>query len=714
MSQNILEDVIAMSHDLIELVQDDPRVLTTEMVTDENRGTMWLIHLRNGDTLWSGAGMFETATRCRRHYRVRPRSRGPICPPVDDKDPIPPEDIEVWIRRRHPEIDDWSFDRHVVLYGLVQAGKTELILSMIWISQYVYKIPCVLVLANMEASYNQVLGKNVPEFNCMMRDEFGERASPLFLKTTGYRGRSSFDIDIEQDHTWLRVAMGNPAQLRRLVNTTHNPFVLFSDEADVHVKGWNDNADMTSTGPLMKQLQGMAVGSVKITATPFALYNQDGALQKTIVMNKPNNYRGLSETEWVFSTDADSKSVRQGSAPKAVRLLNEMVTILRPRVESDSRKYMTILVNGPATIARQNALAQAITRRRPQWCAYVMNSDGGKSSIKQAMRTHMIPTGMVTISSLYDKFERDGGDEFKVNIIVACLTASRAISFRPTSKRRGTGGLHGMIFFPSATCHAAQLIQFMRVWGKFDENYPHVRVRTTQTVYDKLYSEITHNLKAFAEITSETGLSREQIEGVHVIDVGLHDRRAVDDTKIVDKVSMLKREFETEDEIREFLAGDFGNRVSVMTERLVPVRRADVEGGFHYGHYGVGGRVEQNRMTTHLKQISNDVPLDNGFQVCWHKTRYEDHHTMTRRYGNRRSAETNYMSRVVAGSGDDIDEFVNIVVWKPEYSKRQNAMEEWSLERFNDDRAYIFQTTKNTWRYYTTSEKRKCGMLSHA
>lgn len=150
-----------------------------------------------------------------------------------------------------------------------------------------------------------------------------------------------------------------------------------------------------------------------------------------------------------------------------------------------------------------------------------------------------------------------------------------------------------------------------------------------------------------------------------------------------------------------------------MTENLIPVRRSDVEGGFQYGE-NIGGTSDGNLMTRKLKeQLGNQVPTDQGFQICWHNKRYEDHHTMTRRYGHTRSGDANYMSHVVAGSGDNDDDFVNVVIWKPEFSKRQDPMEEWNLDRFCNNRAYIFQTTRNTWRYYTLGEKRKCGIISH-
>lgn len=676
-----------MNQGVMDRIQDDPRVISVEMIPDEDHGTMWLVHLDNGITLWSGVGLFDMATRHLDHYRVRPH---PPPPATVEKDPMIVREIEGWIRRRHPEIDEWSFDGITVLYGLVQSNKTEMILSMIWIGQYVRGIPCVLVLANMASSYNQVLGKNATAFNDMLIEEFGERA--LLIRTTGFRGCAVAPTDEPADPTWLRVAMSNPAQLNRLISTIRPPFLLFCDEADVHVKACHEETDTTCTGPLMRRLEEMAEGTVKITATPFGVLNMEGAIQKTIMMRTPKNYRGLSETEWVISSDADADAVRRGSASKAIRILDTMIDVLRPRVEDNGHRYMSILVNAPSTIAGQDKLAQAIAARRPGWNVYVMNSGDGQTSIRRATAKQMIPTGMETISSLYDRFERDDG--FHTNIIIAQMAAARAVSFRPTSKRVGTGGLHGMIFFPSAACHMAQMIQYMRVWGIFAEDYPRVMVHTTQHVYDRLHSEITHNLRAFAEATSRTGVSREQIEGVPVIDVGLHDRRAVDDTRILGRVSMLRTEFETRDEIEQLLDHD---RFVVLTEEE-PIRiPSDTIPSFVPEM--IGTSREARAIRRRLEDILPAHIPRSSFQISWNKARHEKLHHLP----SRMTAGGEYNPKAVVGLSGNV---INVIIWK-------DAFRNLLISDLREDTAYLFMTTRARWRFFTHSEKRRVGVLSH-
>lgn len=347
-----------MNQELIDRIRGDPGVVSVEMVPDENRGTIWSIHLRNGGTLWSGGGVFDIVARDGARCTVRRRARRPHNIP-DVPDIVMVEEIEPWLRWRHPEIDEWVVGENSILYGRVQSGKTALILSMIWITQHVHNTPCILVLANMVQSYHHVLGKNATEFNEGLLETFGDRARPFFLKTTGFRGGAVAAEDV--DPTWLRVAMSDPAQIRRLLTAVPGRFMLFSDEADVHVKACDEETDTTSTGPLMRRLQEMASGSVKISATPFAMWNEKHAVQKTIRMRVPPNYRGLSEAEWDICSEADAQAVRRGNAPTTVRLLDTMVRRLRPRVEHDRRRrYLSILINAPPTIRGQNRLVTIV------------------------------------------------------------------------------------------------------------------------------------------------------------------------------------------------------------------------------------------------------------------------------------------------------------------------------------------------------------------
>lgn len=677
-----------------------------EMLPDEEHGTVWVIFRDGCDPLVITLSTLTAHT----HPDVLQRLNNRVATQPND-DAIVGE-IYDWLRARHPtELARWDHnpeERNVIVYGLVQSGKTNLILSMAWVSQHVYRTKVVLVLSNMLDSYNQVLRKSVREFNDALIGRFGEeRVSHFLIKSRGYQGRNAPRVD-DDDHTWLRVVMGNASQLRRFQNTIRGEFDVLCDEGDTLIKGVDEESDQSKMGEWMKTIKARASFVANITATPLACWNEKNVVNKTISMNVPENYRGEPETAWCYSTDEEADKVRRGDADQAIAVLQEMVDHQRPIVEPRSR-YVSILVNAPHQIASQDRLALSIKQARPDWGVYVMNSGGFQGQVKEATQTGIRPSGVSTISALYDRFEAIDSRGFKIYVIVACQRASRAISFRPTTTQNGTGGLHGMIFFPSPGCHAAQLIQYMRVWGKYAHDYPKIRVRTTEDVHHKLRNEIAHNLRRFAEANQEAGLSREQIEGVPVVDIGCrHDRPAVDDTCVADKTHASRQEFDTQEELRAHLAAEGTTNFVVMTERFLSVRKEDVRGGFRYG---LQRGAAQNQMRHALEDaLPANVPTtQGGFQVCWNNARYEQLHTISSRYNE----SGQYNCRVVAGSGGDDGEYVNVVVWKLRYCKHDDPTLDWTLGRFQPNSAYLFQTTKGTWRYYTAGIMPTHGVLAH-
>lgn len=368
-------------------------------------------------------------------------------------------------------------------------------------------------------------------------------------------------------------------------------------------------------------------------------------------------------------------------------------------LESITTRSRTItIIEATHTNTKCSKWARKIAaRRRPGWNIYTMNSDGGNTSIRRATPDAVVPTGMLTISSLYDLFETSDHDGFEIHIIIAKETASRTISFRPTSKRIGTGGLHGMMFFPSSRCNSAQSNQYMRLFGIYEEDYSRSLIMTTRTAFDKLHSEINHNLPRMAEATSIMGTSRGQIERIPVIDVGLHDRTAVDDTAIEDRASMLRKEFRTTDEIRGFLA-DPVDRFIVLTEDE-PIRIAP-EAFPAFVPEMNGTSTEACALRRQITQGLPERVANKSIQISWNEARYEKLHHLP----SRLTARGEYNSDVVVGLSVEGD--IHAIVWKDEC---RNLL----LAQLREDTAYLFRTTKGRWRYFLHHETRRFGVLVH-
>jgi len=677
-------DILEMQRRLRQRVGNNPEI-RTEMIEDDKDGIAWVATVR-GEGRW--------LTSCIRldpedeEWFPRPIPSSSLTPTADIH-----EQIKTWIHGNYPATKAWEPVGQTVLFGKVQAGKTANILAMIWLGIHDLKKRCVLLLANMTGSYNQVLGRDAMAFNDHLLEEFGEAARPFMLRVHGgrYKTRSAIDP------LAFFVVMGNPAQLRRLLEETLDEteeVLLFSDEADVHIKGTTEERDDTQTGPLYRRLEQRSLGVMNVTATPFSLWNRVEARQKTLQIPDPPEYRGTKEMDWCLVSSQDALGVRNGNVGIAKRLLEDMIQVQKPRVVAAGRGYMTILLNGPSSIGRQDALARAIASTTTHR-VFSMNS-GGSSLIKEARRNHMVPTGRHCIATLYDEFELEAlrnPHHFQVYVIVACQTASRAISFRPTSKQIGTGGLNGMIFLPSATSHMAQKIQFMRPFGKYTPDYPTIRIATTEETVRSLRDEIEINLPVLATATREMGISRTQIEGSPVLRVGHHDRKAVDDTCLVNSCSVMSRDFPSQEALLTFLGNKF--QIRIMTEGHRDIPMPDMV----YTTDGAMRKKIRENVQAGLPEAFRKEKL----QFCWNDSRYQTHHSIKKGNGHE------YRSRCIAGHGgfDAPHDRIRIVFWKAEYCCEDAT----SLE--DADTAYLFETTRGGWRYYNSKEQRKIGILSH-
>lgn len=682
-------DLIVHLENLTDMVRDTD--VHVEIRQDEDGAVVFALHNRSETDIRVGVLMTLEPGRVR---ILHPRD----CPApvrgggVGGEDKIKIDEIHQWLLHKFPEIREYGFEGGVIIYGRVQMGKTGLILALNWIAQYVHGTTCLLALANMKGSFHQVMGKNTVEFNRDLRGRFGD----------GY-GLRMCDRLVGGGAPATRVFMCNPTQIRRVAGeVAGRPYILFVDEADTAVKGADETLDVSKTGPLFRALQENAVGMVEITATPFALYNQkDGPARMTIRMRPRETYRGFHETDWEMVDAKTARAIRMGSIRSAKQWINKIVCARRPLVEASGRRYMTLLLNGPTTMKRQEIIALALARSRRYDGVYVMNSDG-PHLIKQAVGTELRSKDMDAVSLLYDEFEtrsrREPEHRLRVYIIVAGLTASRAISFRPTSVAIGTNGLHAMLLLPSVTAHCSQLIQYMRIWGNYAEDYPRLFCATTEVTHRRIRGEVHHNLEVLAERTSEMGDCRKKIEGSVLVDTRRHDRPAVDDTHLANRTSVCHTDFDSMDEIERYLDAhlDGLSRVWMTHEQ---VTRVAPPPGFAYTH----DRVLQRRFLNHFRQSLGVRRL----HISWSDTRYQDLHNIHRRFGNQRK---NYMGEAIVGDGIDSTKMY-CVRWREQFCNDDLSIRD---ETFWSSAVFLSRTSRGKYRFYHHAHhQEKMGVLSH-
>lgn len=600
--------------------------------------------------------------------------------------------IHTRLQNAFPEMVEWDPGvkndvKRINIYGLVQSGKSSLILALIWKSRYILGHQPILVLANMIGSYHQMISRDIPRFNAVFCPNF-----PILVEGLAYI--KSLPLGIRTSAKPLLVVMGNPCQLKRLydhlekIKGVHH---LFVDEADQMVKHVNPSKDQAKTSRLFHNIQERCDGVTTITATPFALWNEDVAFpQKTIIKQPGPHYRALSDLEFIETPSCLGE--RNGS----LYALSEFVKhVVAEHVRSQhlhhypTRKYATILINTDSRQSQQDRLARILSL----WSnhVFVVNSNVGVQPFQKGEMVHAPHGYSPHIGDLYNTFEKEDNDAFSIKIIVAGLKASRAVSFRPSDPDLGDGGINAMIYLPSKSSHMTQLIQAQRPFGNYSAGFPKQFLYSSKQVIEKLRAELTHNIPCMAEATRSQGNPRRQIEGLVMIDTrSKHDRSCVDDTVLVNKRNVHSTEY---NRLSEILDLHLKPRSVIMTEAFRTISYP----GFVY--------TPESRLQTIQRQHLKAREQAASLQVCWNPPRYEQLHDMKQRFG----ATMQYNTRIVCGDPFLPNENVPVVVWKAEFCRSGAEM------RWRDDTAYIYQTTRNTWRVFTTTNQhQKSGVLRHS
>jgi hypothetical protein len=612
--------------------------------------------------------------------------------------------IHEWILENYPQLRDLGQD--ILLYGQTQSEKTGYILRTLWIQNYVYLRHTTLILNNDLGSFAQVMTR-IAEFNRTIIDEFGDRAATLCPISVQ---------QLQQGHRWLRkntvVLLGNASQMRRFREFRQGQgqeLAVVFDEADTAVKSANGQSDETVVGPILRELHDQALFTMEVTATPFAQLNTVSERRpKILIVPLSADYRNSMDHEYLYFSDEDDvKLLRKGDPDIAVREVDQLRHRIRLRVQqSPNQKYSMILLNVTPEIKDQERMGKAIATRTDIQ-VWLRNSKSSRYPIQRITQDGVVEpyTSCLDIADLFNELERR--DQYSENVIIACNTASRGTTFRPR-RSVGSGGLHAMIYLPSPGAHAAAIIQAGgRIDGKYEADYPKIIIKTDQKTYLGRNAEIFNNYPAMLNRVADPSYgdipSREKIENLELVHVGKHDRKAVDDTNLDNQSSIMKRNFDTPQEVLAFLDTTrdlYPNGHTIMTQEsrslIIP---------------GISSPPTEQYRTWRTQQhneIKRRLGLHHNHRLILSLKSGDDQfthiHDMKHRFHDNNDR---YRTRFVAGVNSN-DE-VRVVVWKPRFS----AGDADYARPEEQGTAYLFETTEGKWRFFAIGENRRFGRLSH-
>jgi hypothetical protein len=636
----------------------------------------------------------------RMHRPAVERGHHPIANPNPDTNEV----LKIWEKlcEKYQHLETLIQDTKVV-YGLAQSGKTEYILGCIWGISFVQNEKAVLVLMNSLDSREQLCTRDVINFNRVIygvcEDLFIEDSRKYQLMAEGFSRVGEHRSYSSAKNIFL-VAMGNISQLRKMKSVLREnnvgPYRMVIDEADTLIKKCIDN-DLVATGKCYEELVADARGVIKVTATTFAVLNQDAQMQGTVQLPIPESYRGVGRGIEVRNFVG---GIRKDTS-HACDVIEQAVT----ESQENPSGYKCGLVNVNENNTSHESLAIALKQRNMSYRIFIFDTKDG-SQMKEVEWDYSISknTRMLKISDFFERCEVESAAGLHTtNIIIAGKKAGRAVSFRPNPPQEGeparAGGLSFQVYDCCDNTHCATILQAIRLSGKYATNYPIPFLYVRKEIEQKILGELS-NLKDFAEVCDEVCDTRNALEGVRTIFTGKHDRASVDDTICSNHLSVFQMEFDTLEEALALLPDDFCRAPKVMTGE---VQYLDID-GFDYSSENRRGMRQkvQDALPDHLR--------NRKFHVAWNEAYYNRLFNLEFRYADQ-------INDIVFGDAESTGR-IPYVVWKDEYRVGggvQRIRETLTHGGLSPDHVYWFRTTKNKIKVYIRDMVRpiKIGKLTH-
>lgn len=587
--------------------------------------------------------------------------------------------------------------KNINIAGYVQGGKSRVIMLLAWWMMYKKNLDPLLLVANMVNSYNQILIRDIPQFNLWLHEN-GEDQRRLTIHGLRHVSKG------QSVKNKITLCMGNPSQMRKIIK--NDSFCVIADESDTFVKHANPDLDFSKTGNLWEEIKTRSKKNFFITATPFANLNQKNIQSCSMRMIVNPQYRGINST-------AITKHVLD---PEQVKLLTKQDDGLISLIESailtcnvkDKMKYSSILVNARSTIEKQKKLAIGLQKKGIP--SYVINSENSKPITYYKVDGNVEITDMTTIQNLYDFFERDPG-EYQCHILISNRMANRAISFRPSFPK--TGGLIGEILIPSPSSHCAYKIQCLRICGNYHDSYPQQHLWICKDDLDDIDCEYNNIYKVWIPSNHEYGESRIQMENKEIFYTGKHDRTKVDDTRCMNKYNYCDKRYATKEALLDEIKDQYAHYI-FMTENNVISFSAIPNLSKETAH----SPSKQNEIREYLKnqlRLHHQINVGNdGFNIAWDPmgSRWKQLNNMETRFFG---PNIRYCSKFVGSVNEDYTA-INLVIWKKGFFEDDRVDSRTiGKDQFEKEKtAFIYQTTEKEWKFFNRFESKKIGILNHA
>ena len=356
---------------------------------------------------------------------------------------------------------------YIAVKGHVQSGKTNFMLCMCVLANW-FQWSCVVVVRNLQSDVDQFMSR---------LDEFKVTCKPYLpsIRTV----KSSTKSTTPRTKESIYVCLGNGKSIAKTLQLVQeSPYLLCIDEVDAL-----DIRNATKRNESIGQLKEKAKCVFGISATVMDPLSVERITSKNIMLlHTTEHYKGMHD---IVFHPLDGESKFSGKITDNLFELHEpLIPFLcdfsaRQPVENSGKIYPNIaLVNIGSTVAPYEELQRRMLQHFPTITTIVYNAKGVTIGYHGRVETRK-----ESISETLQYCKEEGGVErFSHIMIFSGQLAGRGISFTDMDYE---WHIHILYLIVSKTCDEMELIQKIRLCGKYNDTIP-LELYTTQAIYSDL------------------------------------------------------------------------------------------------------------------------------------------------------------------------------------------------------------------------------------
>ena len=385
------------------------------------------------------------------------------------------------------EEDIFKNMNYFIIKGHVQSGKTKFMLCvsllMLW-----FDISPVLVLRNLHSDSEQLLQR---------LDEMKSRYSSFlpYIKVI----KSTTKTSVKRTKPALYVCIGNGIAIKKINKIVPTRYICLIDEVDSMDMGHD-----TSRHQQMTILKQNALATFGVSATILDPLTKEQVTKGNVILLKTaSDYKGIRdieflpiESESIFSNRVDDDLTEK--QPSLIPFLHEFSK--RTHMVENGKSYPHILlVNVGSTVQPYVNLQQLLKNDIPSLCTILYNANGITVHVNGETSTRR-DTISDTLQWLKDEY---GAERIPAIAIFSCILAGRGVSFVSEDFE---WHLNTMYLCVSTTCDEAELLQKIRLAGRYKDSIPLQLYTTSATYADILkayYKQEEILVKTVAQYTNE-------------------------------------------------------------------------------------------------------------------------------------------------------------------------------------------------------------------